>query len=328
MLIPRLLVFDPDDYTARVLQDMLASSGFVAPIVLDDAVLCAEVDRHRPDIVVVNFHFGRAGLLDTVARLRRAAPGCAVLALAAPGAALRDLQDWSARTGSIDAIVEKPVSGERIDAALRALAAGRPARRADGQARAPVQARFAELAVLVTELRRPLGVLPQLQPAEFFERVEALNAEHARQVRAADGSVLRLGGGGLVATFAGPARAHLALRCALRLLGAHAVSAADLELAVGLCSGLAVTGFLHSGGAGQYEVAGAAVELAARLSRAAPAGCALADRDTLISAGATQPHVRQQPVRVPGVESAVVCLDPAAAPHAALGALAEPEHRP
>lgn len=298
MQIPRLLIFDPDDYTASVLQDMLAIRGFVAPVVSEESFLAKEVSRQEPDILLFNYHFGRHAMLQSFTRLRQAVPQLATMALAAPGTAMRDLRDWMARTGAIDTIVEKPLTDERFDAALRQVAVACRQRAAtdvstphwpsaaasDGKQRR--LARLEEMAVLVTDMRRGARMESDLNPGDHFDRINAFLGEQCSLVHVAQGTVIKCGGGGLLATFTGVARAHLALRCAIQLRG----SKLDIKdppaqrFGIGVCGGLVLTGFLGHGSDPGYDITGATVDAAVRLSRMCGGSEILTTRATLESA--------------------------------------------
>jgi class 3 adenylate cyclase len=289
MYVPRLMVFDPDDYTASVLQDMLAVRGFVAPVVHEEHLLDDETLRCKPDVLVFNYHFGRHSCLEILARMRNRPEPPAIMALAAPGAAARDLRDWIARTGAIDTVIEKPLTDEGFDSALREMKdiVSRRARTAPREtADVGARARLLELAVLATNVRRNHAASGDLQPSAYFESIAAMLAEHDRVIRAAQGTVLRRSGGGLIATFAGPARTHLALRCSLKLLAARATvnHAEASHFSIGVSNGLVLAGFLGNGSGVRYDIAGATVDQAIALARIAGPGHIVTNAATLEAA--------------------------------------------
>jgi class 3 adenylate cyclase len=335
MYVPRLMVFDPDDYTASVLQDMLSTRGFVAPVVREESLLHDETIRHRPDVLVFNFHYGRHATLETFIRLRETNRPLATMALAAPGAAIRDLRDWIARTGAIDTVVEKPLTDESFDAALdemKRLLAQRAAS-APPQDRAtssqPASARLVELAVLATDLRRKVDAPSRLHPSAYFGGIAALLAEQTGLIREAQGTVLRRSGGGLLATFSGAARAHLALRCSMKLLSSQPVEEMlqAAHFGIGVSSGLALAGFLGNGSGVRYDIAGATVDLALSLARRAGPGRILTDAATLSSARLPEVSCEVRRIDEPGyageeaysIAVTTPALDPAGAHSLASG---------
>lgn len=318
MLIPRVLIFDDDDYTAAVLQDVLARRGFVAPIVSDGAMLMPQISRERPDILVFNFHYGRNGPLDCVARLHRSAARPAILALAAPGTPLRGLRDWMARTGAIDAVIEKPLADGALDDALRQLAAVACGREHAGSYRPDAigenvcsgdngtRARLTERAILVTDLRPTHAA--GIEPGQSFDRINLALARQSQLVRRHQGSVVDTTAHGMVCAFAGAGRAHFALRCALDLQ--QEIKEHRLDAGIGVCSGVVLDGLLQSASGARYTVAGAAAALASRLAVSASGGQLLTDADTLAAAHLAESGVTATAVPLPGFNTEILSLQP------------------
>lgn len=283
-----ILLIDPDAYTSGLLLTVLNNMGYAEVVIAHSAVeVSSLLARQAIAAVVLNFQSDRHDMLACCATAKLADPKLPVVVITAPGPTLAGVRRWQADTHSIDAIVEKPLREGRLLQILGALVASRRAvQRSDRLARLmPSEAAQAvdgsdaptmiEQAVLFTDLRRSTQLAVSLGPRLLFERVNAALSAQAQVVRKSGGSVTKFTGDGLMATFRGSGRNHLALRCALALQPLSVVPGA-LPFGIGLASGLTIAGFIGEADQRHYDVIGATVHLAARL-------CAMAGPSELVS---------------------------------------------
>ncbi|MGZ5776720.1 adenylate/guanylate cyclase domain-containing protein, partial [Ramlibacter sp.] len=117
----------------------------------------------------------------------------------------------------------------------------------DGRLRAPLpQAEDGDLfqaAVLFTDMRGSSDLVNRVPPREFFRLLNGSLCGQAAAIDAHGGTVVKYTGDGLLAVFRGPARAALALRCALALAAAGGREP-RLPVGVGVADGPVLAGLL------------------------------------------------------------------------------------
>ena len=289
----RLMLVDSNDYTASVLIEDLRKRGlgFVhwAATTLDVPRL---LETCKPDAVIVNYHSDQPDNLMVCSTIKLLAPLAATVVIASPGPALKAVRHWAKQTGSIDVIIEKPLSDERFFVTvvdmlrLKAAARDADARVArltslvpDGALSAmnngfSHEAEILDAVVIFTDIRGSSRLIRDMPPEVFFKNLNALLSAQAALVRAHQGAVVKYTGDGLLAIFRGMGRSYLALRCGLAIAGLNAKHL--FPFGTGIAQGLVLAGFigdsLQAGQRRQYDVIGATVHLAARLCELAKAG--------------------------------------------------------
>jgi class 3 adenylate cyclase len=251
-------------------------------------------------------------------------PTLPVLALAAPGPATDVVEAWNADRGCIDHVVRKPLSNEALFGAMEALASERHARERAGRyaglipldgrrfADAPdAKPGIAEMAVLFTDIRRSTEILSTIPLPEWFAAINRSLSDQSEIVHENGGSVVKYTGDGLLASFRGRGRAHMALRsaAALQELDRKAGYRDTVRIGIGVAEGLVMTGFIGVPGLQQYDVIGASVHLAARLCSLAAEGEIVATPRLVRSAGfdgAMPPQARS--VKLRGFEAPIECV--------------------
>ena len=344
-----LLLIDPDHYTAGLLAETLHEMGYAGLTIVHNALdASAALGTQRYGAVLLNFQSHQRDMLACCATARLSDPHLPVIVIAAPGPGLAEVRQWQNHTRSIDAIVEKPLRHSRLEQTLGTLVSARQARdRSNRLARLlpaeAVQAADAaesvsmiEQAVLFTDLRRSTNLAVALGPLLLFERVNAALSAQAQVVRRCGGTVIKFTGDGLMATFRGSGKNHLALRCALALQplsgipplsGAPPLSGTPplfgtpsaLPFGIGLAAGLTITGFIGEPEQRHYDVIGATVHLAARLCALAGPGEVITTRQTNRSSGISQVRCKNMgPVAVRGFDAPIDCVSFAPVPPAIL----------
>ena len=336
-----ILLIDSDEHSAAFLLATLRHDGTArAERVAPGLDIPAALARLQPELVVFNHHFDRPDDLMACCAVRLAAPEARVVALAAAGPPLRELRGWAARTGYLDAVVEKPLPPGQLRQRLAELAAGAGAARAlqersrriarllpegaidalDGQVGGEEE--LFEAAVLFTDVRRSSELITQVSPRLYFQRLNASLSAQSTVVRNFRGAVVKYTGDGLMAVFRGMGRSHLAVRCAQEL--AAPASQEGLAFGIGVAQGLVLSGLVGaSGDAGQrsqYDVIGATVHLAARLCALAGPAEVVATQPVLAASRLSVPTLRQHPaLQVRGFTEPVACVafGPAATPQPA-----------
>lgn len=295
----RIVLVDGDDHTASLLVAELARRGFGAvAIAATAAALPPLLAGGAADVMIVNHRYGQDGALAACNIARRVAPECATVVATAPGPALQAVRAWARQSLSIDVIVEKPFFDERFYLALTELLAlqasarssrGRAARLANlvpaGALQAAVEpsapgGELFEAAVLFTDIRDSSRLITQMAPREFFDTLNHVLSEQSSRIHAAQGSVVKYTGDGVMAVFRGMGRSYLALRCGLELAAMSSRQA--LPFGVGIAQGLVLAGLIgdasHTGQRRQFDVIGATAHLAARLCARAGPGQVVATR--------------------------------------------------
>ena len=338
-----LLLIDPDHYTAGLLAETLHEMGYAGLTIVHNALdASAALGTQRYGAVLLNFQSNQRDMLACCATARLADPHLPVIVIAAPGPGLAEVRQWQHHTRSIDAIVEKPLRHSRLEQTLGTLVSARQARdRSDRLARLlpaeAVQAADAaesvsmiEQAVLFTDLRRSTNLAVALGPLLLFERVNAALSAQAQVVRRCGGTVIKFTGDGMIATFRGSGKNHLALRCALALQPLSGIpplsgtpplfgTPSALPFGIGLAAGLTITGFIGEPEQRHYDVIGATVHLAARLCALAGPGEVITTTQTNRHSGISQVRCKNMgPVAVRGFDAPIDCVSFAPVPPAIL----------
>lgn len=298
-----VVVVDPEDHVVALLRERFAEHGHEArrcapePEALREALASGAVDA-----VVVDYHADRPGDLVACELAKAFDPSLPVIAIATPGLASRDIAAWNAAHRCVDQVVRKPLAGDSLVQALEALAgrrradarAGRYAgllpedsvRWADSGSDRPA---LAEMAVLFTDIRRSTQLASTLPLPEWFAAMNRCLTDQAEIVHAHRGSVVKFTGDGMLASFRGRGRAHVAFRCAVDLQGLDRDAAYrdTLRTGIGVAEGLVMSGPIGAPGRQQYDVIGATVHLAARLCSLAHEGEIIATPRLVRAAGFT-----------------------------------------
>ncbi len=146
-------------------------------------------------------------------------------------------------------------------------------------------AEITEMAILVTDVRNSSGHIWSVPPREYFARINERLQAQASLVRKHRGSVLKFMGDGLIATFSGAGRHHVAVRCAEALCEQDAAlsDANVLRCGIGGAEGVVVTGYMGEPGHLHYDIIGSTVHLASRLCGLASPGEAMLTKELYAS---------------------------------------------
>ncbi len=323
-----VLLVDSDDASAVPLLQELRGHGFpVAQRVGSGLEVPVAAAALRPRLVVFNHHVARPEGLLACCAARLAAPDAVIVAIASAGPSVRQLRQWMADAGHVDAVLEKPQPPGRLRTQLAELAAKADAERAlqqrtqrmarllpDGalealESDAVAQEEMVEAAVLFTDVRRSSELINRIAARDYFRRLNHSLSAQAACVRVGQGGVVKYTGDGLMAIFRGMGRSHLALRCARELAG---TPQEGMPFGIGVAEGLVLCGFVGASNdaqqRSQYDVIGATVHLAARLCGLAAEAEVVCTRDVLDASRLHVPHARHQPaVQVRGFDHAVAC---------------------
>ena len=330
MINSRLMLVDSNDYTASVLIDDLRRRGLGYIHWAASTVALPEMlEQAEPDIVVVNYHSDQPDNLMVCSTIKLLTPLAATVVIVSPGPALKAVRHWAKQTGSIDVIIEKPLSDERFFVTVTELLRVKTATR---EANARVarlanlvpdgalsvidrgfneKAEIFEAVILFTDIRGSSQLIRDTPPQVFFENLNALLSAQAALVRSYQGSVVKYTGDGLLAVFRGMGRSYLALRCGLALAGLDGKH--PLPFGIGIAQGLALAGFIgdsaQAGQQRQYDVIGTTVHLAARLCEMANRGEVIATKGLNKSARVTSPVPQLLTgVVVRGFDAEIDCL--------------------
>lgn len=302
------LIFDDDAYSGPLLVRELESRGFGQVVLASDTLALMEQLNGAVDAVLINFRLDRPELLLASTAVKQATTDTPVLVTAAPGPAIAKVEAWAGRTGAIDLIFRKPLDDigffDVIDDLLQRRRLARELERRSSQLaqRLPEPARdllndptsdlersaeLTEVAIVVTDVRNSSGHIFATPPRTYFAELNNRLREQASLVRANGGTVLKFLGDGLLATFRGAGRHHLAVRCAAALRDHDAEAASKgsvLHCGVGAAEGLVIAGYMGEPGHLQYDMIGGTVHLASRLCSLAGPGEALISSDLYTSA--------------------------------------------
>lgn len=326
----RLMLVDSDSYTSSVLMGDLSARGFdTVQSISSPLELPKILETGQPDVVVFNYHNDRPDSLIVCSTLKAMAPQAATVVIVSPGPALKVVREWARQTQSIDVVVEKPLSDERLflnlKEILRAKAAVQEMKtRLERLAKLvpegalPVmeyggnsEAEMFEAAVLFTDIRGSSQLIREMPPRDFFQKLDKLLSIQAQHVRNHQGSVIKYTGDGVMAVFRGMGRSYLALRCGLELAALH--DDTNFPFGIGIAQGLVLAGFIgdsaQAGQRSQYDIVGATVHLASRLCSIANAGEVVTTNG--INAAARVTMLTPQPlpgISVRGFDKAIDCV--------------------
>lgn len=298
-----LLLVDSEPHTARVLGERIATRGHrAAHCAAGRPQLHVALEAGPFDAFILDFHYDRPQDLESCRIVRELRPELPIVVLASPGLAVQRVEAWRAVAGCVDEVLRKPLDGETVFRALQALV---DRRRADTRAEsfaslvpndarrwaegARTQPELAECAILFTDIRRSTQLIAARALPEWFDAINRSLSDQGAIVRRAGGSVVKYTGDGLLASFRGRGRAHLALRCAVQLqeLDLTAEYRDHLRIGIGLAEGVVMCGLIGEPGGRQFDVIGATVHLAARLCAIAEPGEIIASPRLVASAGMT-----------------------------------------
>jgi class 3 adenylate cyclase len=181
--------------------------------------------------------------------------------------------------------------------------------------------------VLFADLTGYTSLSEQMDPEDVQELTHRCAERLSSEVRRFGGTVVNVMGDGVLAVFGAPlaheddaeraVRAALAIRdCSLATLEGH-----PLQLHVGVNTGEVMAGLVGPEEHRDYTVVGDAVNTAARLMAAAPAGCVLVGEETYRATHRTVGYRAVDPVEARGKERPVLAWE-------ALDASTVPEARP
>ncbi len=319
-----VVVVDPWPYTASLLAERLSQLDGCAVAVRGRVPDGPEEDPSvGAALLVLNHHAQDPVPREALSAFRGRQGGVHVIAVASPGPGRRAVEDLC-REGLVDAIFEKPLdleglarhvaarvveAGQRRDRAselstlLRFVPAG-ALRRIYGDP-APGQAERLELSVLFTDLRDSSRWIAQASPQDYFERLAVILGAQARRVRIYEGTVVKTTGDGLLAVFAGVARASMGLLCAKAIQRDSRISGVPVGL--GLADGLVLTGLLGTPEHLHFDVIGLPVHVASRLCGLARAGEIVATQEVAdpTRAWGSEPVIERIAVR--GFDTPVAC---------------------
>lgn len=326
----RLLLVDSNDYTASLLVEDLRRRGLgYIHWVSSTLDLPRGLEAGEPDVVVFNYHSDQPDNLIICSTIKLMVPHAATVVIASPGPALKAVRQWAKQTGSVDVIIEKPLSDERffitVMELLRVKAASREVNARVAQLASLVpeaalsvmgadfndEAEIFEAAVLFTDIRGSSQLIRNMPPQAFFENLNALLSAQAAQVRNHQGSVIKYTGDGVLAVFRGMGRSYLALSCGLAMAGLKGQH--PFPFGIGIAQGLVLAGFIgdsnQAGQRRQYDVVGATVHLAARLCEMANGGEVVATKGLNKAARVTSPVPRPiTGVNVRGFDTETDCV--------------------
>jgi adenylate cyclase len=287
------MLIDSDAHTRSVLRQELVSRGYVnIKLVHSTLELPTLLKSAEPDVVIFNYQSVDPDSLDACTIIKLMRPQAVTIAIVSPGPALKAVRSWSQKTGSIDMVIEKPLSDERFFMTLRDLLQMKTSLRelqlktqrlsnlvSEGALSAiesgnEAEAELFEAVVLFTDVRGSSQLIRKMPPRSFFELLNQSLSAQSRKIRQHQGSVIKYTGDGLMAIFRGPGKSYRALRCALDL--AKDSHHHELPFGVGVARGLVLAGLIgdsnNAGQRRQYDVIGATAHLAARLCEMASPG--------------------------------------------------------
>lgn len=121
-----ILVVDDDADIRQMLTDILEMEGHAVRSACDGAQALAEIDRQRPDCVLLDVMMPALNGHEVLARIRQSdgGPSLPVVMLTA---AAEDEQVWQAWSGGVDYFLAKPFDPEQLLQCINDLAGHGPA---------------------------------------------------------------------------------------------------------------------------------------------------------------------------------------------------------
>lgn len=327
-----VVVVDAEDHVSALLEERLDEHGHRTRRCAGDAeAFRAALESGTVDAVVVDYHADRPEDLAACTLAKAFDASIPVIAIATPGVASRDLAAWNEAHRCIDQVVRKPLLGQALVQAVEALAGQRRANARAGRYAGLLsedsvrwadsgndRPSLAEMSILFTDIRRSTHLVSTLLLPEWFAAMNRCLTDQSEIVHAHGGTVVKYTGDGMLASFRGRGRAHIAFRCAaaLQALDREAAYRDTLRAGIGVAEGLVMSGPIGAPGRQQYDVIGATVHLAARLCSIAHEGEIIATPRLMRAAGFTgsvSPTPRQ--VHLRGFPAPIECVSfPASEP--------------
>jgi class 3 adenylate cyclase len=299
----RLLILDENEVTLAVLLDGFRQAGY------KQAISCATRDglsvlleQYHPDIVVFNVHTNSDNSRQYCEVIKSVSPAAAIVFLVAPGEISRTVEHWPNRKELIDRLLFKPLPAGSLTQTIeqlltvrqrelhlhqrnRNLASILPQAAVDAADEENQTAQLKERAILFTDVRRSSALIESLSAENFFRSLNESLIAQGQIVRNNQGDIVKFTGDGMLATFSGFGRVHLALRCALQLQQWDArqkQTNAEFRIGIGMADGLVMSGFVGDRTRRQYDVIGSNVHLAARFCSLASEGQIVLPQDVLL----------------------------------------------
>lgn len=292
------LIIDSNPYTRTLLVERLTNIAHCVVQEYESSTqLTVSALPKTPMVVVLNHHTHNDSPAEFLTQLKAHSPHFYIVVITSPGAQKRSMVALR-EAEKIDSIFEKPIDlevlSQRIDKQvasfreiqqltidhlnlLRFLPTG--ALRRIFLDLTPGQAEVFDMVVMFTDIRNSSRWIMETSARDYFAKLHILLGEQARLIRLYDGMVIKTTGDGLLAVFAGSARCHLALKCALAIQ--RAAQGETLPVGVGITDGLMLAGILGTPEHLHIDVIGVQVHLAARLCNKAQAGEILAAQSVI-----------------------------------------------
>ncbi|MDD2777198.1 MAG: adenylate/guanylate cyclase domain-containing protein [Gallionella sp.] len=294
----QVLIIDSNPYTRTLLVERLTSMAHCVVQAYESSTqlkVSALPTAHT--VVVLNHHTRNDSPAEFLTQLKAHSPQYYIVVITSPGVQKRSMVALR-EAEKIDSIFEKPIDlevlAQRIDKQvesfreiqqlttdhlnlLRFLPTG--ALRRIFLDLTPGQAEVFDMVVMFTDIRNSSRWIMETSARDYFAKLHTLLGEQARLIRLYDGMVIKTTGDGLLAVFAGSARCHLALKCALAIQ--RAAQSETLPVGVGITDGLMLAGILGTQDHLHIDVIGVQVHLAARLCNKAQAGEILAAQSVI-----------------------------------------------
>jgi DNA-binding response OmpR family regulator len=213
-----------------------------------------------------------------------------------------ELREWN-RTLE-QRVLEGAAHLQRMDRLKRFFSAHVAEQIVSGEAEDPLKSRRCELVVVFLDMRGYTSFVETADPEEIMSVLDEYHAEMGRLVMAADGTLERFAGDGIMIFFNDvivlPNAAETAIRMSLemqqvftRLNAGWKKRGYDLNMGIGIAKGYATVGRIGFPGRWDYGAIGAVSALAARLCGEAKAGQVLVSQRVL---GAVEDIVEVEPV--------------------------------
>lgn len=300
----RLLLLDDDEVTLAVLREGVRQAGYKQAIsyAAQDG-LSALLVQYRPDIVVLNVHTSSDNARQYCEVVKSISPAAAIIFLVAPGEISRTVEHWPNRKELFDRLLFKPLPAGSLTQTIEQLLIVRwrelhlhqrnlnlasilPQAAVDAADEEDQAAQLKERTIVFTDVRRSSALIESLSAENYFRSLNKSLIAQGQIVRDNQGDIVKFTGDGMLATFSGLGRVHLALRCALQLQqwDAKNLDNTEFRIGIGMADGLVMSGFVGDRIRRQYDVVGSNVHLAARFCSLAVEGQILLPEDVLLRA--------------------------------------------